>query len=975
VPHPIEPLNAALSGRYQIERELGQGGMATVYLARDLKHERSVALKVLKPELAATLGSERFLREIRIAANLTHPHILPLHDSGEAGGFLFYVMPYIEGESLRARLSREGELPVHDAVRILKEVADALAHAHAHGVVHRDIKPDNVLLAGRHALVTDFGVAKAVSEATGRDKLTTAGVALGTPSYMAPEQAAGDPHIDTRADIYAVGAMGYELLAGRPPFTGPTAQSVLAAHVTEAPKPIAEHRQAVPSSLAGVIMKCLEKKPADRWQTADDLLQQLDAAVTPSVGITPTSARPATLPAVSSDSRVGRRSLVMGASAAAIVAAAVGGWLALRGRGGPALDPTLVAVFPFQFSAGPEVAYLREGIVNLLESNLTGEGGPRAVASQTAIGAWKRAGGLGDAGLTEDEERRVARGLGAGLMLRGGIVGSTANLVINASLSPVTGSRPPVQANVSGSADSVAALTRHLVAELLSLEAGVEAPTAASLADVPLPALRAYLEGQQAYRDGEFERALAAFGRAIEVDSTFALAALYHALSESWVSTAAPSPGVRLAWAHRDRLSARDQALLETFRPNYPAPITLEERLRAAERGVQVLSDKVEAWYLLGDEILHRGRVLGMTEAQVRERSNAAFERARQLDPSFGPVTVHVFDDAIFDDPARLRHLADSLPAFLASSAEHGLAAALVLGDSARLKAWRERMSTVSSDQLAVSATYAMVLGAPDDVLRILDVREARAGSRAERISALNHRRFMLSALGQPAAAAATTERLRREAGSLAPGDERATVLSALFGEGDSTQAAAAVARLEAGSSAAADFCVTGAWHAAHGQAVAARVVLGRLQRLAAAREVTGEKVTAQVCEVELRVLLSSGPELRAAAERLDSLARVGPFIDPSLMNGANLVLARAWESLGDPRRGRDAARRWNQFGGQIGPMLREAGRLSLAAGDTTEAVYWWDWYLRGRGKAEPEQRGRDDVIREQLAALAGREP
>jgi serine/threonine protein kinase len=186
-------LTDALAGRYAIERELGQGGMATVYLARDLRHERLIALKVLRPELAASLGPERFLREIRLAAQLQHPHILPLHDSGEAGGFLYFVMPYVKGESLRARLARGGELPVHDAVKILVEVTDALAYAHAQGVVHRDIKPDNVLLSGRHALVTDFGVAKALSESTGRQELTTAGVALGTPTYMAPEQATADP--------------------------------------------------------------------------------------------------------------------------------------------------------------------------------------------------------------------------------------------------------------------------------------------------------------------------------------------------------------------------------------------------------------------------------------------------------------------------------------------------------------------------------------------------------------------------------------------------------------------------------------------------------------------------------------------------------------------------------------------------------------------------------------------------------------
>jgi Tol biopolymer transport system component/tRNA A-37 threonylcarbamoyl transferase component Bud32 len=285
-------LQEALSDRYRLERELGQGGMATVYLAEDLKHHRKVALKVLRPEIAVTVGAGRFSREIEVAARLQHPNILPLLDSGEAEGFFFYVMPYVEGESLRDRLARGGELPVQDAVRILMEVADALSEAHAHGVVHRDIKPDNVMLRGRHALVADFGVAKAVTEATGCQVLTSAGVALGTPAYMAPEQATADPHQDHRVDIYALGVLGYELLTGRAPFAATTAQEMLAAHVTLAPDPIERWRPTVSPALAAVVMKCLSKKPADRWQSAEEVLQHLEPLATPSGGTTPTQTRP-----------------------------------------------------------------------------------------------------------------------------------------------------------------------------------------------------------------------------------------------------------------------------------------------------------------------------------------------------------------------------------------------------------------------------------------------------------------------------------------------------------------------------------------------------------------------------------------------------------------------------------------------------------------------------------------------------------
>jgi serine/threonine protein kinase/Tol biopolymer transport system component len=317
----IKQLASALADRYAVEREIGSGGMATVYLAEDLRHHRQVAIKVLRADLAATLGPDRFLREIEIAAKLQHPNILPLLDSGEADDFLFYVMPYVEGHSLRDKLSKEGELPIGEAVRILRDVVDALTEAHANGVVHRDIKPENILLHGRHALVTDFGVAKAVSEATGREQLTTAGVALGTPAYMAPEQASADPHLDQRVDIYAVGAVAYELLTGRPVFMGTTPQMILSAHMTEPPQPVTKHRDTVPDALEAVVMRCLEKKPADRFQSAEELLPQFEALSTPSGGMTPTDTRPV---AATAARRRWLLPTVLGSVAVVIVLAFVG---------------------------------------------------------------------------------------------------------------------------------------------------------------------------------------------------------------------------------------------------------------------------------------------------------------------------------------------------------------------------------------------------------------------------------------------------------------------------------------------------------------------------------------------------------------------------------------------------------------------------------------------------------------------------
>src|SRR5512140_3688015 len=261
----LERLTAALSDRYRIERELGAGGMATVYLAHDVRHDRKVAVKVLRPELSAILGGERFLAEIRTTANLQHPHILSLFDSGDAGGLVFYVMPYVDGESLRDRLNREKQLPVDEAVRIAREVADALAYAHAQGVVHRDIKPENILLHGGHAMVADFGIALAASRSEGGTRMTETGMSLGTPFYMAPEQAMGGREITPKADIYALGCVLYEMLTAEPPFTGATAQAVIARVMTEEPRSLTLQRRSIPPHVEAACRAALEKLPADRF--------------------------------------------------------------------------------------------------------------------------------------------------------------------------------------------------------------------------------------------------------------------------------------------------------------------------------------------------------------------------------------------------------------------------------------------------------------------------------------------------------------------------------------------------------------------------------------------------------------------------------------------------------------------------------------------------------------------------------------
>ena len=281
---PIGVLTSALADRYRIERELGAGGMATVYLAQDLKHDRKVAIKVLRPELAAVIGAERFLSEIKTTANLSHPHILPLFDSGVSDGILYYVMPFVEGETLRERLTREKQLPIADAVRIGTEVASALDYAHRHQVIHRDIKPENILLHDGRALVADFGIALAASKA-GNTRMTETGMSLGTPHYMSPEQAMGEREITARSDVYALGCVVYEMLCGEPPFGGPTAQAIVAKVLTESPRPLIPKRHTIPPNVEHAVMVALEKLPADRYESAAEFSTALtDTAHHPAAG-------------------------------------------------------------------------------------------------------------------------------------------------------------------------------------------------------------------------------------------------------------------------------------------------------------------------------------------------------------------------------------------------------------------------------------------------------------------------------------------------------------------------------------------------------------------------------------------------------------------------------------------------------------------------------------------------------------------
>ena len=442
----LEQLRAALGDRYEVERLVGEGGMATVYLATDLRHGRKVAIKTLRAELAASIGADRFLREIRVAANLQHPNVLGLYDSGEADGILYYVMPFVEGESLRNRLNREQQLPLYDAVRIAREAAEALAYAHEHGVVHRDIKPENILLQNGHALVADFGIARAVDAAG--EKLTQTGMAVGTPHYMSPEQALGADHADGRSDVYSLGCVLYELLAGQPPFDGPNSRAILARHAMEQVPSIRIVRQSVPEELEDIVLQTLEKTPADRFQKMSELAELL-ADLEPTVATRRTSSRGVptvrrttstkvqavkrTTPVAILGEKWGTGIRLWSIAAALVAVLAVGGfvgWRMMLSPGAnasedPAVDRNRIAVMYFENRSGSDsLSYLADGLTEGLIHELSVVK-PLQVISRNGVAPFRK-------GATTPDS--IGRALKVGTLVEGTIAQSGDRLRLDVSL-------------------------------------------------------------------------------------------------------------------------------------------------------------------------------------------------------------------------------------------------------------------------------------------------------------------------------------------------------------------------------------------------------------------------------------------------------------------------------------------------------------------------------------------------------------
>jgi TolB-like protein len=626
----LSRLKAALGERYAIEREIGVGGMATVYLANDLRHGRPVALKVVRPELSGAGGTARFLREIELVARLQHPHILPVFDSGTvddgAGGQTpWFVMPFVEGETLRARLARDKQLPVEDAISLAAEVGDALAYAHAHGVIHRDIKPENILMSGGHGVVADFGVAKAIESGAapsggGQEGLTQFGFAVGTPSYMAPEQATGRDQVDARADQYSLGCVLYEMLAGAAPFSGGTAQSVVARNMT-APRPhVGKVRPDVSNALEDVVIRAMAIDPADRFPDMSAMtaaLRQARASVRP------------------------RKKTMVVIAAAAIAAGAAGAvaWLATRPSPIAVTEEAeTIAVLPFNVS-GAGVEVLGEGMVDLLATNLQGVGGITAVEPRQVLKRWGKRGAGETASLTE--ARALGHDLDAGSVVLGSAVSTGTSVRLAADLYSVADGERLGRAQVDGSADSVLALVDRLSLALLRDVWRSREPlpslNIASLTTDSVDALRAYLQGERYYRRFALDSALAAYTRAAEVDSTFALAHLRRAIVYGWTGgygSPASDAAAEAALRYAGRLPARSRRLLAGYHAFNEGSPRAVDSMRAY---VADFPDDLEGWYTYAEALHHLGDLVPNTPDTII----AAFDRVIAGDSTLTPALVH----------------------------------------------------------------------------------------------------------------------------------------------------------------------------------------------------------------------------------------------------------------------------------------------------------------------------------------------
>jgi tetratricopeptide (TPR) repeat protein len=951
-------------GPYLVTGEIGRGGMGVVYRAHDPRLRRDVALKFLPAAWSADAEAKaRFIGEARTASALDHPHTCPVYDIGTADdGRVYIAMAYCAGGSLAARLA-SGPMAVEDAVRVATQVAGALERAHEAGIVHRDIKPANIAFTERdEARVLDFGVA-----VLGTAEWQSPRVAAGTPAYMAPEQVRGDA-VDRRTDVWALGAVLFEMLTGRRAFAG-AGDDVTQAILSGAPHDVGTLRPDVPPALAAAVSRALSKDPARRFPTAAAFAAALQAAVTAGSGVADVPLR---------SRRLTRAWLL----AAAVLVLAGGAYVATRvaraSRESVTADPRAVAILPFRVRGEPSLDYLREGMVDLIGAKLTGEGGLRAADPRVVYAGLRRAVDSDRADLTVDSALALARRLGAGNVLLGDIVGTSATLVVNASIRNARGAVVG-RASAQGSHADLSALVDRLVAQLLTASAGEEPQRLDALTSTSLPALRAYLEGQAAYRRGRYSDAIERFGRAIDLDSTFAIAGLGLSLADGWVGTGhARERGRAVAWRWRHRLSPRDRALLTAHvGAAYPRPATIRERLTATEEALRLAPDRVELWYELGDLHYHFGRIIGSDAWETQ--AERALRRAVQSDSAFAAPIHHLV--GMYARQARLADLRSIIEATRGFGLE---------GATADYIRWRSavalgtpRPDSVALDSMSTETIGWIAMMSQDEGIdRPLGeyatrLRHSRPSTRGEQFE--RHLSLHTAVLngGRPRAADALAESVRE----LQPDSSfhlRLRVLSALYADGDrsaGTRAAAALGAAGRRSTASRlDRCVREQWRLTSDEPVR-DVADDPVPEASGGAESPAERLCDATVEAMRAVRRGDASAPRAIA-RLDALIRSGLtdlYYGDGAFDHASIALARLLEASGDRRGALAALRRrpyfvgWQPF---LAASLRHEGRLAAALGDRAGAIRAYEHHLALRYDPESSLRPATDSVRAELATL-----
>lgn len=982
-------LAAALAGRYAMRGEIGRGGMAVVFLAEDIRHQREVAIKVLAPDLAASLGHDRFLREIRVAARLNHPNILALHDSGDADGLLYYVMPVVHGESLAARLRREGQLPVEDALRIGADAADALDYAGKQGVIHRDIKPGNILLSGDHAVVADFGLAHALEQ--DQAVLTSSGLVVGTPMYMSPEQIGSSSRLDPRSDQYSLGCVIYEMLVGEPPFTGASVQQVFARHAVERVPSIRAVREAVPEIVEAAVHRTLAKTPADRFPSSGELARVLRGE---SFQAWSRTSHAAMLPAARE-----RRRWLPAALAALVVIVALVTWRALASRSHTLpLDPSRIAILPLT-AANPGdslAAGAGQTLANLLADRFTGLGGPRAVEAPDLRAALARAQVSPDSMRGEDV-RRVAASLGSGVVLRGQVLANNESLVVAATIeSAADGLVLARVANVSGTTADLGALANHVAAGLLAALAGQPVERIPLLENAFLPAVRTFLAAENEFARGRYSAARAHYSDAIRQDSSLVVAGIGWELAAQLSSFAFADTMGNWILAHAAELAPTDRRFLPCLDKDFLQD-SLSEAVRDTLKYYQVCApvaesapDRPDIWFKFG-LALNQQTWAGLTGA--RDRAAAAYRKALDGDSAYAPALGHLLEiaagtgDTVSVRTLGTRYLALNGGGDLAAFYRWLLAAAI--HDTLELNAFHASLPAQTNATLDRVISFAQVEGIRlGDAVDAANELQRRSGGPRDLTRAYQRQMEVALNRGRPAEAARIA---RTSAAAEATGryHDFAVIFAALFWDGDTTFAAATVARLapevegKRRSGIRPDpveqlaICGVGLWRAAHAQWDELSPLVARLRQVPdSARDEVGD-VCLRVLPARLAVARRS-PEADQLIAALDTSRALDPFNNSWAVTLGNLTLADLYSQRGDYARALAVVQRRAPVadaGAQrvqvaLSTLFREEGRLAKLTGNKADALAAYGHYLALRSNPEPSLRAGVDRIRAEMTTL-----